>query len=53
MPEEDLFIVTEADLSDPVHQAATLSMMDAYARDAMGDGKQFLIGYASTLLQTA
>lgn len=36
---KDSFTITEADLSDPVHQAATLSMMDAYARDEMGDGK--------------
>jgi GNAT superfamily N-acetyltransferase len=36
---EDSFTVTEADLSDPAHQAATLSMMDAYARDDMGDGR--------------
>ena len=35
----DSFTVTEADLSDSAHQAATLSMMDAYSRDDMGDGK--------------
>jgi hypothetical protein len=37
--QEDSFTVTEADLSDSAHQAATLSMMDAYARDDMGDGR--------------
>lgn len=36
---DDLFIVTEADLSQPHHQESTLSMMDAYARDDMGDGR--------------
>lgn len=36
---EDVFSITEADLSDVGHGAATLAMMDAYARDAMGDGK--------------
>lgn len=36
---DDSFTVIEADLSDPAHQAATLSMMDAYAKDAMGDGR--------------
>jgi GNAT superfamily N-acetyltransferase len=38
MPKES-YTVTEADLSDPAHQAATFSMMDAYARDDMGDGR--------------
>ncbi|MBK8037198.1 MAG: GNAT family N-acetyltransferase [Verrucomicrobiaceae bacterium] len=36
---DDSFTVTEADLSNTAHQAATLSMMDAYARDDMGDGR--------------
>lgn len=36
---QDSIVITEADLSDPAHQAATLAMMDAYARDAMGDGR--------------
>ncbi len=30
--------VIEADLNDPLHADATLTMMDAYARDPMGDG---------------
>lgn len=36
---DDSFTITEADLSDPSHQVATLSMMDAYAKDDMGDGR--------------
>jgi len=31
--------IVEADLSLPVHQEAVLAMVDAYSRDAMGDGK--------------
>lgn len=38
MPPEP-FTVTLADLSLESHQTATVSMMDAYARDTMGDGR--------------
>jgi len=31
--------IIEADLSLPAHQEAVLAMVDAYSRDAMGDGK--------------
>ena len=31
--------ILEADLAQPAHQQATLNMVDAYSRDAMGDGK--------------
>src|SRR6266516_4077854 len=31
--------IVEADLSFPAHQEAVLAMVDAYSRDAMGDGK--------------
>jgi GNAT superfamily N-acetyltransferase len=31
--------IVEADLSLPAHQEAVLTMVDAYSRDAMGDGK--------------
>jgi len=31
--------IVEADLSLPAHQEAVLAMVDAYSRDAMGDGK--------------
>jgi ribosomal protein S18 acetylase RimI-like enzyme len=31
--------IVEADLSLPAHQQAVLAMVDAYSRDAMGDGK--------------
>ena len=31
--------IVEADLSLPQHQEAVLEMVDAYSRDAMGDGK--------------
>jgi hypothetical protein len=31
--------ILEADLEQTVHQDATLNMIDAYSRDAMGDGK--------------
>lgn len=30
--------VVEADLSQPLHQQAVVAMIDAYARDPMGDG---------------
>jgi GNAT superfamily N-acetyltransferase len=30
--------VVEADLGDPLHQQAVITMIDAYARDPMGDG---------------
>ena len=36
---DDAISITEADLSNPLHQAATVLMMDAYARDEMGDGR--------------
>jgi len=31
--------IVEADLNFPAHQEAVLAMVDAYSRDAMGDGK--------------
>ncbi len=31
--------IVEADLSLPAHREAVLAMVDAYSRDAMGDGK--------------
>jgi GNAT superfamily N-acetyltransferase len=31
--------ILEADLEQTAHQQATLNMVDAYSRDAMGDGK--------------
>src|SRR6266480_611035 len=34
-----LIRIVEADLSLPAHQEAVLAMVDAYSRDAMGDGK--------------
>ncbi len=38
LPKEELRIV-EANLDDPAHQEAVLSMVDAYSLDEMGDGK--------------
>ena len=35
----DRFHVTQADWGQPSHQAATLALMNAYAMDAMGDGR--------------
>jgi ribosomal protein S18 acetylase RimI-like enzyme len=31
--------IIQADLADPIDQAAVLAMMDGYARDPMGDGQ--------------
>ena len=36
---ERRIIVVEAELSRPDHQEATVHLLDAYARDPMGDGK--------------
>src|SRR5882724_3650047 len=38
-PASSLIRIIEADLSLPAHQEAVLAMVDAYSRDAMGDGK--------------
>jgi len=38
-PAWSLIRIIEADLSLPAHQEAVLAMVDAYSRDAMGDGK--------------
>ena len=35
----DSFTVIQADLALDLHQAATVAMMNAYAMDAMGDGR--------------
>lgn len=43
--------IHKADLTDPNHQRDTVSMMDAYARDPMGDGKP-LSSYARNNLIT-
>jgi GNAT superfamily N-acetyltransferase len=38
-PDPSPISIVEADLSLPAHQEAVLAMVDAYSRDAMGNGK--------------
>jgi hypothetical protein len=40
--------IIEADLAQPTHQQATLDMVDAYSRDAMGDGKPLAANVRAT-----
>ena len=42
--------ILEADLAQPDHQQATLNMVDAYSRDAMGDGKPLAANVRATLI---
>jgi GNAT superfamily N-acetyltransferase len=42
--------IIEADLAQPAHQQATLHMIDAYSRDAMGDGKPLAANVRATLI---
>lgn len=41
--------IIEADLAPPAHQQATLNMVDAYSRDAMGDSKPLAANWARRL----
>jgi GNAT superfamily N-acetyltransferase len=40
----------EADLEQTAHQEATLTIVDAYSRDAMGDGKPLAANVRATLI---
>lgn len=42
--------ILEADLTQPAHQQATLQMVDAYSRDAMGDGQPLAANVRATLI---
>ena len=46
----DTIRIIEADLAQPAHQQATLNMVDAYSRDAMGDGKPLAANVRATLI---
>ncbi|MGZ8939270.1 MAG: GNAT family N-acetyltransferase, partial [Limisphaerales bacterium] len=42
--------IIEANLEQIAHQQATLNMVDAYSRDAMGDGKPIAANVRATLI---
>ena len=43
--------IIEADLAQTAHQQATLNMVDAYSRDAMGDGKPLVENVRAALIE--
>jgi ribosomal protein S18 acetylase RimI-like enzyme len=44
-------MVIEADLNDPQHQMAILQLINAYARDPMGDGRDLPVDVRNRLIQ--
>jgi hypothetical protein len=42
--------IIEADLEQTAHQEATLNMVDAYSRDAMGDGQPLAANVRATFI---
>ena len=43
--------IVEADLADPLHQAAVLSLTRSYARDRMGNGSDLPGAVQSALIE--